>query len=217
MENKYLAIRRQADLIPMKDILNHFHIKHDSNFSFLLNCPFPHHSHDSTPSFKIYENTNSFYCFGCKAAGGTSFFVKNMLDVSLNKALDYCAVNFNLKSYSLAKSFHSWAKKIDNKELEIDRNLIVTEAEHNISAIGRKVLALKVDACYTNLLMLEISNFYEQFDCLSNDFINKLISKESFECDCKTISNNLLITYKTWFLKAYVKDAENPLEELTPF
>lgn len=37
-----------------------------------LVCPF---HEDASPSFKVYEDTNSFYCFGCSASGGPVNFV----------------------------------------------------------------------------------------------------------------------------------------------
>lgn len=217
MNTRYMSLRKQADLIPIEDILNHFKIKHDKNFSYLLNCPFPHHSYDSTPSFKIYIETNSFYCFGCKSAGGVSFFVKHMLGCSVEKALDYCAANFNLSTYSLAKTFHTWAKKLDTKETEIDGSLIITNFEHKISKLGRQILSLNVEACYTQMLLVEISNFYDMFDCLSQDFLHKTLNKQEFELQAEDIFSKLLFTYSKWVTKVLANAAESSLEELTPF
>lgn len=47
-----------------------------------INCPI--HS-DSSPSFKIYEESNTFYCFGCGAAGHTLDLVRMMKGLGTNE------------------------------------------------------------------------------------------------------------------------------------
>jgi DNA primase len=53
----------------IKDIKERLDIKHyglQANRNHMLKCPF----HEETePSLKIYPNTNTFNCFGCKANG----------------------------------------------------------------------------------------------------------------------------------------------------
>lgn len=39
---------------------------------------------DSTPSFKVYENTNTFYCFGCGIAGGPKDLVRMLQKLGSN-------------------------------------------------------------------------------------------------------------------------------------
>jgi|14_taG_2_1085336.scaffolds.fasta_scaffold03239_6 hypothetical protein len=47
-------------------------------------CPF---HKETTPSFTIYKNTNSFYCFGCNAYGDNIEFVKRFHSCSFGQAL----------------------------------------------------------------------------------------------------------------------------------
>ena len=48
-------------------------------------CPF--HS-EKTPSFYVYPDTQSFYCFGCQAAGDAISFVKKINNISLRFSPD---------------------------------------------------------------------------------------------------------------------------------
>ncbi|MBI5414467.1 hypothetical protein HZA38_03040 [Candidatus Peregrinibacteria bacterium] len=49
-----------------------------------IRCPL---HNDDSPSFKIYEATNSFYCFGCQKGGSPVQFVKYMCDCDFKEAV----------------------------------------------------------------------------------------------------------------------------------
>ena len=51
-------------------------------------CPF--HS-EKTPSFYVYPDTESFYCFGCQAAGDAIGFVKKINNISTEEAIKMLA------------------------------------------------------------------------------------------------------------------------------
>lgn len=44
---------------------------------FIAQCPFPDHE-DRTPSFVMYQDTQSYYCFGCHKSGSASWFKREM-------------------------------------------------------------------------------------------------------------------------------------------
>lgn len=44
---------------------------------YIATCPFPDHQ-DNTPSFVMYTETNSYFCFGCRKSGTASWFKKEM-------------------------------------------------------------------------------------------------------------------------------------------
>lgn len=44
---------------------------------WIAKCPFPDHL-DNTPSFVMYPDTQSYYCFGCKRSGKASWFEREM-------------------------------------------------------------------------------------------------------------------------------------------
>ena len=59
----------------------------------MLKCPF--HA-DKTPSMKLYTESNSFYCFGCGAAGDTIKFVELIENADFNGACEKLVQNFNI-------------------------------------------------------------------------------------------------------------------------
>lgn len=44
---------------------------------FIAQCPFPDHQ-DRTPSFVMYQDDQSYYCFGCNKSGSASWFKREM-------------------------------------------------------------------------------------------------------------------------------------------
>jgi len=52
----------------------------------LNKCPFPSHK-DGTASFKVYVDTNTFYCFGCKQWGDIVHFVEYLTNCSRSDAM----------------------------------------------------------------------------------------------------------------------------------
>ncbi len=57
-----------------------------SGKSLTGNCPL--HS-DRTPSFYIYPETNSFYCFGCKQGGNAINFIRLLYGYSFKEAVKF--------------------------------------------------------------------------------------------------------------------------------
>lgn len=58
--------RKQIDIqsIPIREVVS-MYMRLPDNLRRNIRCPFPNHN-DSSASFRIYEDTNSFYCFGCQ-------------------------------------------------------------------------------------------------------------------------------------------------------
>lgn len=67
-------------------------------------CPFLSHSNgmEKTPSFYIYEETNSFYCFGCKKGGGVVKFVSYYENLSVEDSITKVLSSFS-SSYNTDK------------------------------------------------------------------------------------------------------------------
>jgi len=53
-----------------------------------VRCPFPNHR-DSTPSFTIYFETNTWFCFGGCGGGDSIKFIQEYCQVSFKDAVDY--------------------------------------------------------------------------------------------------------------------------------
>lgn len=56
------------------------------NPKYNIKCPLPGHE-DRSPSFHIYEETNSFYCFGCNRGGQPINFIMLMENCDFKTAI----------------------------------------------------------------------------------------------------------------------------------
>lgn len=79
-----------------------------------INCPFPDHE-DSTPSFKLYEYSNSYHCFGCKKSGDVIGLVAEMeqiRQIDAAKKLNYV--------HELNIDFQIYQNNLDEEWINID-------------------------------------------------------------------------------------------------
>jgi len=81
---------RKANTVPLIRIFKYYGVRMDAIHNKSV-CPFKSHKggRETTASFKYYEDTNSFYCFGCKVGGQHSHaceFVATMDGISRAKA-----------------------------------------------------------------------------------------------------------------------------------
>lgn len=76
--------------ISIKDIINYYNISIKRN---IILCPF--HS-EKTPSLVIYENTNSWYCWGCKSGGTIIDFVMKKENLDKLNSAKWINDKFNL-------------------------------------------------------------------------------------------------------------------------
>lgn len=61
--------------------------------NYVCNCPF--HS-ERTPSFTVFTDTQSFYCFGCQAGGDVITFTMKMENLEFIEALKFLAEKSNI-------------------------------------------------------------------------------------------------------------------------
>ena len=75
----YQELINRANSIPLIKVLRHYSIRLDP-YNRKTTCPFKSHKggRESTPSFYFYPDTNSFYCFGCKAKSRPCDFIAGM-------------------------------------------------------------------------------------------------------------------------------------------
>ncbi|MEG2144972.1 MAG: CHC2 zinc finger domain-containing protein, partial [Oscillospiraceae bacterium] len=79
-------------------------------------CPF---HLEKTPSFTVYPDTNSFYCFGCGAGGDPVTFVKLMEHLEYGEALRFCAQKLGM---SMPEDIRDdGAARLKTKILEMNR------------------------------------------------------------------------------------------------
>src|SRR5690348_7747355 len=77
--------------VSILDVLDRFRIAVEgSGLSRRACCPF---HEDLVPSFRVYLNTNRYYCFGCGAKGDVIELVQRLEGVSFREALQRLATN----------------------------------------------------------------------------------------------------------------------------
>lgn len=74
--------------VSIEAVVRHF-LQSEHSFRNLLKCPF---HEDKTPSFKVYEKDNRFYCFGCGASGSPIDFVMRFDNCDFKEAVSILSV-----------------------------------------------------------------------------------------------------------------------------
>lgn len=69
--------------VTIRQVVEHYGFQ--LNHSGFLNCPF--HAGDRTASLKVYEDDQSWHCFGCGAGGSVIDFVEELFQIG---ALEAC-------------------------------------------------------------------------------------------------------------------------------
>ena len=83
-----------SSALNIEDIISEFvHLKPVSR-GFVGLCPF--HDED-TPSFHVYSDTQTYYCFGCKKAGNIFTFIMESMNLSFSEALHILADRAGIK------------------------------------------------------------------------------------------------------------------------
>jgi hypothetical protein len=100
-KNHNKDIIRRANLISIIDIFKHYGLRIDEN-NRKHTCPFKSHKggRETTASFQYYSDTNTFFCFGCKAGGGCSAFVAAMESINQVKAANKILSLFESDAYN---------------------------------------------------------------------------------------------------------------------
>ncbi len=75
----YQELISKANTVPIIKLFRHYGVRLDAH-NKKTTCPLKSHKggRERTPSFYYYPDTNSFYCFGCKAGAHTCDFVAEM-------------------------------------------------------------------------------------------------------------------------------------------
>lgn len=111
-ENNYQDKYKIANAFPLRKLFSLYSLNLINN---KMCCPF--HG-DRSPSFVFYEDTNSFYCFGCSAGSKPIDFISLKENISKASAIDYILNIENFKD-SLTLT--------DNKPDQFKYNLIFSE------------------------------------------------------------------------------------------
>ncbi|MDE6520529.1 MAG: DNA primase [Ruminococcus sp.] len=78
---------------PLENFISSYISLKKSSRNYVGNCPF--HS-ERTPSFTVFTDTQSFYCFGCHAGGDVITFTMKMENLEFIEALKFLAEKSNI-------------------------------------------------------------------------------------------------------------------------
>lgn len=107
--------------------------KHGRNYVGL--CPF--HS-EKTPSFNVYSDSNSYYCFGCHAGGDVITFIRNIENLDYMEAVKFLADRVGLQVPE--NSYDDSLSKLKGRILEINRETARFYHKCLISDVGAEGL-----------------------------------------------------------------------------
>jgi DNA primase len=78
-KNYYKDLINKANTVSLIKIFKHYNLRLDE-YNKKIICPLKSHQggRESTPSFYLYAETNTYYCFGCKSGVRASDFISAM-------------------------------------------------------------------------------------------------------------------------------------------
>jgi len=85
-KNRYNKIKQIFDLDIFEVIEKELGIRIPRNGLVQIKCPL---HNETNPSFTIYRDTNSFYCFGCQVGGSVITFIRELYGFSNQRAIEY--------------------------------------------------------------------------------------------------------------------------------
>lgn len=121
-------LKEIAEKINIVDYISQTEELHRSGEKYFIKCPF--HDGDDTPSLCIYDDTQSWYCFGCHEGGKIFQWVQMKDGISFGKAVERVAnlVGIKPKQYIKTPSMQfleSYQKQdIQTKKQDIQRTVL---------------------------------------------------------------------------------------------
>lgn len=154
-------------------------------------CPFSDHLDEQSASFTIYEDTNSFYCFGCNRGGNiytwlTNKYGKNMNFVEAVKLVSLITnINPNLDPNT---AIERMSKKFsDETQKDSDTYFNKTEFNFIISKLGFQHIKI---SNYDREEIEFIEKVYELLDKI-------ILNYDKYDKDIKQIESKLMEKLKT--------------------
>ena len=73
---------------PIEEVISSYVVLKRTGSTLKGLCPF---HNERTPSFTVYPNTNSFYCYGCQSGGDVVTFIKTAENLDYIEAVKFLA------------------------------------------------------------------------------------------------------------------------------
>lgn len=143
------------NILTIKEIINYYGIKVNNNN--MCKCPFGHK--DNSPSMKIYEKTNSFYCFSCHKSGDFIKIVQLLFNLNFQQAME--KINDDFKLGLNTKSSYN-RQQILRLEKEKKQKLL---KEEQIKLKENKIF---ISLCNKRILYNKLINNYDKNINFSN-------------------------------------------------
>lgn len=120
----------------IEDVISSYVTLHRKGSTSVGLCPF---HNEKTPSFTVYHDTQSFYCFGCSAGGDVVGFVRKIENLDYIDAIKMLASRAGMQMPE-DKSYDDTLSKQRRKILEINRETAKFFHSYMMSPEGRKGL-----------------------------------------------------------------------------
>ena len=124
-----------------------------SGDDFVGLCPF--HPDNSTKSFRVYEGSNTFYCFGCHAAGTIFDFIMKYDGISFKDAVEKlgagCVDEFDLSDIEVKSS----------QRFNVHREMIETASSNTLNALYFQSIMMKTDKLAVKQLVEALWRWYD--------------------------------------------------------
>ncbi len=102
---------------PIEDVISSYVNLKKAGSRYMGLCPF---HNEKTPSFVVYPNTRSFYCFGCGAGGSVITFVSRMENLTYREALETLAERSGIKLPMLEGESEEYSGPSKKRVLEMN-------------------------------------------------------------------------------------------------
>lgn len=139
------TIRRE---VKISEVLNRYGFV--ASRSGFICCPF---HNEKTASMKIFEKTNSFYCFGCGTGGDIFKFIQELLNISFSQAVLRLASDFGIidtqEESEKAASYR--ARRRRKKCLQEEKERVYIANCHKFYELSHAIYALAPKSDLDNL------------------------------------------------------------------
>lgn len=139
-------------------------------------CPFPFHKNgkENTASFWYYPETNTFFCFGCKAASRCCDLVSSMENISKPQAAQKILDLFN---GTLEDDSFSFEEKESYSQMSSEKLEILLELSNSVRTFRQTHLDEKAYCFIEKLCNICDDLIFKHKDKLDNEALKKIINK----------------------------------------
>jgi len=178
-----------------------------SSNDYIAHCPF--HDDVKTKSFRLYTNTNSWSCFGCRRGGTVFDFIMFYDEVPFGKAVETLAIRAGISASALGDLNISYTNiAYDYAELLKDIEI------ESVKLLRKKYFYLKTrcNIEQNNELYNKIDNIWKWYDATRVKFDKRILNLKYLKREERAVKEQetytFLINKLKDFYQAFVKKTE---------